>query len=124
MFTLTPHQAANRIFKHRMNSLFDLLEQPSSSIHAVDKGDKYEVNAVIPGFTNNDVKIEYDNEVLTISAERKEDNERAITASSFTRTISLPEADVDRATAELKNGILTISLPKCAKAVPKKITVK
>jgi HSP20 family protein len=46
-------------------------------------------------------------------------------AGSFSRIISLPgEVDADRIEADLKNGMLTVRIPKAEAAKPKKITVK
>ena len=80
-----------------------------------------------------DVRLTVENEVLAISGERtfeKEEKgkkyhriERAY--GSFVRRFSLPEdADGSRVTAEFKDGMLHVHLPKSQKAKPKAIEIK
>ncbi|HSL02419.1 MAG TPA: Hsp20/alpha crystallin family protein [Nitrospiraceae bacterium] len=80
-----------------------------------------------------DVRLTMENEVLAISGERnfeKEDKgkkyhriERAY--GSFVRSFSLPEdADGGKVTAEFKDGMLHVHLPKSQKAKPKAIEIK
>lgn len=90
------------------------------------------VRASLPGFRKDDVTVEVKGGVLTISAERDEESEeknekfhrRERRFGSVSRSLTLPAAvQDDRATAELKDGVLTLTLPKHEKAMPKKINV-
>jgi HSP20 family protein len=81
----------------------------------------YEVCAELPGLNENDVKITYDNGVLTLSGEKSESKEdknknyHMIERSfgKFRRQVKLPtDIDDNKIEAKFQNGILKIGLPK------------
>jgi len=85
----------------------------------------------VPGLIEDDLEIEGHQDALTISGVRKTEtpegykvhrNERR--PGRFSRTFGLPcKVDLEKTTASLKNGVLTVTLEKAAEAQPKKITV-
>lgn len=91
------------------------------------------VEALAPGLDPESIDLSLVRDQLTLSGEKpgtngnvKSDayhrNERA--AGRFTRTITLPaEVDSKKTTAEYKNGILRITMPKSEAAKPKQISV-
>ena len=94
---------------------------------------EYLIKAELPDMKKEDVRLTVENEVLAISGERnfeKEEKgkkyhriERAY--GSFVRSFSLPEdADGGKVTAEFKDGMLHVHLPKSQKAKPKAIEIK
>lgn len=89
----------------------------------------YAIDLAAPGMKKDDFKIELDNNVLTISAEGKEDcvetyNRREFTYQAFRRSFTLPEiADAEKIKASYKDGILSLQIPKKEKAKPRAITV-
>lgn len=94
---------------------------------------EYLVKAELPEIRKEDVKLKVQDNVLSISGERrseKEDKgkryhriERAY--GSFLRSFTLPEdADGTHVSAEYKDGILRVHVPKSEKAAPKSIEVK
>jgi HSP20 family protein len=94
---------------------------------------EYLIKAELPDMKKEDVRLTVENEVLAISGERtfeKEEKgkkyhriERAY--GSFVRSISMPEdADGGKVTAEFKDGMLHVHLPKSQKAKPKAIEIK
>jgi len=91
------------------------------------------VEASIPGIDPDDINISVAGDVLTIKGEVKEETEKKDVDyhikerkyGSFTRSITLPTQVVaDKASAEFKNGILKLTLPKAEEVKPKTITVK
>jgi HSP20 family protein len=95
----------------------------------------YRITAELPGLTEKDVDVTLAGDLLTIAAEKteeKEEKDRNYHVSerrsgSFRRSFYLPEGvDRDRIEAALKNGELTLTLPKTpeAQAQQKKIEVK
>jgi HSP20 family protein len=94
---------------------------------------EYVIKAEIPEMKKDDIKISVQDDVLSISGERKYEKEekgkkyhrveRAY--GSFMRSFTLPEdADGSKVNAEYKDGVLKIHLPKSEKAKPKAIEVK
>ncbi len=91
------------------------------------------VKAEIPGIDPKDVDISITGDTLTLKGEKKEEKENTgkcyhrveSSYGSFKRVITLPASvDVDKVTAEGKNGLLEISLPKKEESKAKKINVK
>lgn len=87
------------------------------------------VEAELPGVKEDDIDLEITDDALTIKGEKKSEQEtkekdyfrREFSYGSFVRTIALPTAvESDKAEAEMKNGVLTITLPKEQQALPKK----
>ena len=82
--------------------------------------------------TPDDLKVKIQGNYLEISGSRKADTPEGYTAHrlergtpSFSRSFTLPvEVDANKVSATLKNGILTLMLPKAEIAKPKQITIK
>jgi HSP20 family protein len=81
----------------------------------------YHVEVAAPGFKKEDFMINYENEQLTISSERKEEQtqqekvtRREFSYHSFSRSFYIPEdmVDVDGIAAKYADGILQLTLPK------------
>lgn len=91
------------------------------------------IKSTIAGVNPEDIDVTIDNDMVTIRGERKNDVQVAEENyyyqecywGSFSRSVILPcDIETDKASAELKNGILTIYLPKVNKSRTKKVTVK
>ena len=91
------------------------------------------LKAPIAGVKSDDLEISITEETISIKGERKEIEETAKENyfatecywGSFSRSYVLPVAiDADRATAELKKGILTLRIPKLEKSKTKTIEIK
>lgn len=89
------------------------------NIRETDKN--YSIEIVAPGFEKADFKVNVDEQILTISAEKKnevkEENEKQIRREysyrSFKRSFTLDEkTDVNGIDAKYVNGVLTLNLPK------------
>ena len=86
--------------------------------------DRYYARFEMPGIKKDDVKIELSNNLLTVSAEKKEKRGDEESSYSLTRSISVPETvKADAIGARLEDGILTVTLPKTEERKPKTITV-
>jgi HSP20 family protein len=86
-----------------------------------DSGTEIVLTAEVPGLTDKDVEVTLENGVLTLKGERKDD---ARYAFRFERSYSIDvEVDAERASATVKNGILTVTLPKVPAATPRRIAV-
>lgn len=105
----------------------------SPAIDVVDKEKEIVVRADMPGVTKDDLDISLQENTLTIKGEVKSETEKKEehyyyserNYSSFARTINIPtKIAPDKIKAGLKDGILTIHLPKAEELQPKKIKVE
>ena len=130
---------------HRINRFFDdpflsaLWTEDASGIGGwkpvvdiYDNDNKIVLKAELPGMDKKDIDIALKDGVLTLEGERsyekevKEDSyyrkERAF--GHFHRSFSLPEnVDPGKITADFKDGVLKVEIPKPAERKPKKITI-
>jgi len=129
----------------RMNRLFDEffrrseIGPESASAEWKPLADVYEdgneivLSIEIPGVNKDNIKVTVENNILTVSGERKQEREekkenyhrieRAY--GSFSRSFSLPNTvDSNNIKASYKNGVLELVLPKKEEAKPKAINVK
>jgi HSP20 family protein len=95
--------------------------------------DEITVKASIPGMKSEDIDISVTGDTLTIKGETQEEKEekdgnyhlRERRYGAFQRSVVLPTlVNADKAEAEFKNGVLTLSLPKVEEVKPKSIKVK
>lgn len=93
-----------------------------------DKKDHIEVKAELPGMKEEEIDVEISDGVMTISGEKKAEEEKEgegyyykeSHTGTFSRSFTLPgDIKEDKAEAEMKDGVLTIAIPKIA---PKKAT--
>jgi len=96
-----------------------------------DTGEGFEVRAEVPGFAKDDLNVKIQGNYLEISGTRKPDAPEGYSVhrtergtATFTRSFTLP-ADVDsgKVKASLKDGILTLVLPKAEAAKPRQIDI-
>lgn len=94
---------------------------------------EYVINAELPGVRKEDVKVTVESGVLSISGERKTEKEEKgkkyhrveQTYGTFIRSFTLPEGSSgEKISAEFRDGILKVRLPKDEKAKAKAIEVK
>ena len=102
-------------------------------IDVIEDKDGYTVKASVPGVKPEELDINIENNVVTIRAERKaEDNKDENTVhrqeryyGKLERCFTLPvKVDAEKAKAELEHGVLKLSLPKAETVKPKTIQVK
>ena len=96
--------------------------------------DELVIKANVPGVSEKDIEVNIEGGVVTIKAEHKESEEekkkkkvvyRRAMQARYLYTTNIPcPVKVEKAKAELSNGVLTITLPKAEEAKPKKITVR
>lgn len=95
--------------------------------------DSVVIKSTIAGVSPDDLDITIANDTVTIKGERRRSEQarsedyfyQECYYGRFSRSLSLPvEVDVDKAKADLKDGILTLTLPKASRAKTKKVKVK
>jgi HSP20 family protein len=101
------------VFQSRTTSM------PAANIKEDEK--RYSVELAVPGMEKKDLRIDIDEDVLTISSESKHESEenkegyrrKEFSYSSFCRSFYIPEnVNRDKIEATCKDGVLTVSLPK------------
>jgi HSP20 family protein len=98
----------------------------------VETEDDFVLRADLPGLSEGEVKIELEDNVLTISGERKAEHEerkegyyRVERASgTFSRSLTLPEGvDPDAVKASFEKGVLEVRIPKPEERKPRKVAI-
>ena len=140
---LAPTSDLNRI-RNEINRIFEdpfsLMRESRSffegwepSVDIYEDKDKTTVRAELPGMRKEDIHVNLDGDTLTISGERKQEEEHKNGEAyrserffgRFIRTITLPHAvDPKKIQANYKDGVLTITLPKSEDSKPKQIEVR
>lgn len=101
-------------------------------LNIYEEADKMVVTAEIPGVKTEDLDISLEGETLSIQGKRgsRQDDftisyhRREIESGNFSRAVALPvKVDMERISAKLVNGILTVTLMKAAEATPRQIRV-
>lgn len=103
----------------------------SPQTNLYDSGDTFQVIAEVPGMSKDDLNIKIQGNYLELSGTRKSDAPKGYKAhrverntTSFTRSFTLPtEVNVDKIEAVLKDGLLTLVMPKAEAAKPKQISI-
>lgn len=128
------------LFRNRLRGLFDdsmfrLLEEPITDeflpepigwapvVDVTETPEEYRFVAELPGLKKEEVKLSWENDVLTLRGEKlrevkKDDEERKYhlferTYGTFARSFTLPEKIVpEKIAAEMVDGVLTVKVPK------------
>jgi HSP20 family protein len=98
----------------------------------VETGDHFVLRADLPGMTEDDVKIEFEDGTLTVSGERRSEHEgsdegyyrveRAF--GSFSRSLTLPQGiDPEDVSARFDRGVLEVRIPKPEERKPRRIEI-
>jgi HSP20 family protein len=143
--TADPFDGVQRDFDHLLGRLFNGSQTENGGARLAPYGvdiredqDHFYVEAELPGFKKDDVDITLENQTLTISAERREENKPNGDGNGqqgelllherryrrFLRSFTLPPTVNEQSVnAKLNDGVLTITLNKREETKPRKITV-
>jgi HSP20 family protein len=97
-----------------------------------DRGTELVVRAHLPGVDEKNLELSADEATLRLKGERADSvpegysvHRKERSAYRFARSFTLPyKVDAEKVTAELKNGVLTVTLPKAKEAQPRQISVR
>ncbi|MEN6451943.1 MAG: Hsp20/alpha crystallin family protein [Thermoguttaceae bacterium] len=103
--------------------------QPAANVW--EREDALVVEMEIPGVKNDQLDLSVTGDELSIRIQRQEEAEEGVTfhrrerpVGNLNRVIHLPcDVDADRVEAQIRDGVLTITLPKAESAKPRKINV-
>lgn len=134
IFSLVPYRSSNSV-----SSYFDEMEKMMTSAFQpmfgslggfrtdiADKGDHYMLEAELPGFDKENIHINIEGDLLTISAKREEKKEekdkqyvrRERSFASYERSFDISEVKAEEISANYANGVLEMMLPKKSPATP------
>ena len=123
----------NRLF----NTVFDTPVAGANrrwvpSMDLVETGDAFVLRADLPGMTQDDVKLEIEDSVLTVSGERAAEHETKEEGfyrlerpfGAFSRSLTLPKGiNADAVEASFVNGVLEVRIPKPEQTKPRRIEI-
>jgi len=130
-----PFRGLDRDLRSLFNFPFPARESEAFFAPAIDvrESDKeYQIKAELPGLEKEQVKLAFDDGVLTLSGERKEQKEEKSSRTYrnecsygfFSRSIQLPGGvDTAKISAEMKSGVLTVHCPKSGNANSRQIAI-
>ncbi len=93
-----------------------------------DEGDRYELEADLPGFEKKDIHLDINGDILTVSAERHSEHEEKDkkgkyvrcerSYGTYSRDFDVSGVDTEGIKAKYENGVLKLTMPKKADALP------
>ena len=119
----TPTTGANGTGVRRWSPAMDLVETE----------DHFVLKADLPGLSEEDVKLEFEDNVLTLSGERKVEHETKKegfyrlerSTGAFSRSLTLPDGiDVDAVAATFDRGVLEVRIPKPEERKPRRVAIQ
>ena len=143
MYTMTPFEKKHfdllNAFHDFENDFFAGTGWSTCKVDVRDEGDKFVMEAELPGFEKEDIHLDVQGDCLKLSAEHHTDSEdkdnkkdkkkyirKERSEVSYQRSFDLSGIDADKLEAEYKNGILYVTLPKKQSEAPtsKRLEVK
>jgi HSP20 family protein len=103
------------------------------AVDLVEEDEQYVLRADLPGLSPDDVKIEVEDRVLTVSGERGSEKEERRdgyyrlerSSGSFSRSVRLPEGvDAEKIEAGFEHGVLEVKIPKPEQSKPRRVEIK
>jgi HSP20 family protein len=124
-----------RFFDRFMGRGGTSVSQWMPAVNVTENPDELVLSAELPGMTEDDIDIEFENSVLTIRGEKRQTREEGSEEEryhvwerrygSFQRSFTLPRTvNAEAIDAEFAHGVLTIHMPKAPEARGRKISVK
>ena len=115
-----------RAFDELERNFFNDRQTLSFRTDVIDTGDAYQLQCELPGFNKDDIKIDVENDVLTISVVRKPEEgdkrpnyvKRERVFGSFSRSFDVSGINVEGIQASYQDGILTLTMPKKVEQKP------
>jgi HSP20 family protein len=125
-------QEFDRLFSTLFENSGRQVQRWVPAMDLVEADDHFVLKADLPGLAEEDVAIEVQDNVLTISGSREAEHERKEKGwyrlersyGSFSRSLTLPEGvDADKVEANFDRGVLEVRIPKPEERKPRRITI-
>lgn len=122
---MRPPFAAFPFMGQWLNEVLPGLHQGRPAADVYEDADHYHACLELPGVRKEDIKVEVQDRLLQVSAERRETSGGQETSFTLARSIAVPESvATDGIFAKLENGLLQITLPKQEHRKPRSIEVQ
>ena len=125
-----PNTHLQRRSRHPMTRPWVGNDQRTLGVNIREEDENFVLFALVPGLNAEDLNIQILDDVVRIDGQYKQDDEsqylmQELPYGSFTRTLRLPSSiEADSVEAKIKDGVLTLTLPKAESSRPKKISIK
>ncbi len=123
-----PFREMEQLEKDLFGDFFNNQDLAEFKTDVLDEGDHYELEADLPGFNKEDIKLELQGDNLVISAERHSNAEEKNkdgkvvrmerSYGSYQRSFNVSQIDTDHIKAAYDNGVLKLTLPKLEATFP------
>ena len=134
--TYNPFHQMDEMERRFFGPAFDDFFRPQGLMEfktdVTDEGDHFLLEADLPGFDKNDIRLELDGDTLTVRAERhsnveKKEKDKVVyverSYGSYCRSYDVSGIDTEAIQAKYNNGVLQLTLPKLASQVPAARTI-
>lgn len=137
---ITRYQPASDLFRPFVDDFFPPFARMGSNMRTpetdvMETEDEIRVVCELPGMRSEDISVSLENNILTISGEKREERDEKDEKGTFhlterrwgkfSRAFVLPrEVEADRIQAEYREGLLTVTVPKSERAKPRRIEVR
>lgn len=118
----------NDDFGKNLDESLSIWNGTQPAVNVKEDTDGFSLSVAAPGYAKEDIEVKVDDNILTVSSEKKEENtekegekftRREFKYAAFKRTFTLPETvDATNISANYENGILHINIPKKEEAKP------
>ena len=133
MYELSPFSNVLRNFGDFEKAFFGNSVFSDIRCDILDKGDSYQLSAELPGFDKEDIKVDIKDDIMTISAAHKTECEetekrgylrRERRYGAFSRSFNVANVSKENISAEYRDGILCLTMPKKEQTRPESIQLK
>ena len=128
MNSYNPFRAMDELERSAFNGFFGNQDLAEFKMDVSDEGDRYVVEADLPGFDKKDIDLSIQGDTLTINAQRhskfeEKDNQDKVVRmersyGSYSRQFDVSAIDTQGIAARYENGVLTLNLPKKQEVLP------
>ncbi|MBA4376067.1 MAG: hypothetical protein C0401_07845, partial [Anaerolinea sp.] len=127
----TAIEARRRMMRQLIDDSFDTERVLTIPMDLMSNENEYLISALLPGLSSEEVNIQFNNGTLTIDGEYQDNHKEGfgvhlseLPIGRFSRSIEFNDpVEPEKIEAEMKNGILTVRIPKTEEAKPKTIKV-
>ena len=122
----------NTVFDQAPGTSGNVMRRWMPAMDLVESPDHFVLRADLPGMSEDDVSIEFEDGTLTVAGERKSEHEEREEGfhrversfGAFSRSLTLPQGvDADAVTASFDRGVLEIRIPKPEQRKPRRIEI-